>query len=370
MLLLFGVQLKFDMKITVGLDGSDNPKGVLDLSRGGADEFFAGFIPHEWYSRYGWEVSLSRRENGAEYVFTDYKQLGEVISAVHDQGKSIYIALNYHQYVNEQLPLIKSIVQNVEKFNPDGYIIADLAMMLTLREWGIRRPLNLSTGAANFNSESIRYFNDKVGVSRVVIPRKMSLEEMGLLIEKCKDLSVEFEVMVIHYRCFFNDEYCLSWHSGNCNSLCCYFMETLKHSQKLFPHSWKQILEEALNDSEAQFKEGSPLDKFIKYTYSISNDEMVYPRTRDEHREDGLHFYLASQLFKSCGLCAIGQLKDMGVSVLKVPLRGEHMTKKKILQIVRKVLDSPSPSRKFCRDLIDSPAFCSDSINCYYYLGG
>lgn len=190
------------MMVTIGLDSSDQPQDIADYIKNGADEFFVGFVPSQWYNCYGWEIGLNRRNFGPENQFTSYEELEKIVTAVHKQKKKIFIVLNAHQYIEEQVPLIKEVVSMVEKCNPDGYIVADLALILLLRKWGINRPFQLSTGVGCFNSETIHYFARKVGISRVVIPRKMSLKEMKQLIEKCGDLDIKFEVMIIHYRCF------------------------------------------------------------------------------------------------------------------------------------------------------------------------
>lgn len=84
----------------------------------------------------------------------------------------------------------------------------------------------------------------------------------------------------------------------------------------------------------------------------------------------GMHPSLASAMFKNCGLCAIAQLKKIGVSVLKIPARGKCDMKRKYLQTVRQVVEHPSPTREFCQGIINSSGFCSEVGSCYYYVKG
>ncbi len=365
------------MKITLGLDNADGPQNIRDFVKAGADEFFAGLVPPDWHNRYGWEVSLNRREFGPQNQFTEYDQLKEVISTVHDQKKEIFITLNAHQFSSEQLPVIKDITLSLEKLNPDGYIVVDPALMITMRDWGIQRPLHLSTGSACYNSKTIRYFCETIGIKRVILPRKLSLKEMGRLIKECEDINVEFEAMAIHYRCYFNDEYCFTWHSGDMHNFCFYIAPRQKYTDKLFPSGWKKELEKILDNPDSQLERGSILDEFIKQSETSfdAGHKKMHGTSSDNKgdisriMEKGLHYSLASRLFQNCGLCAVPQLKKMGVTFLKLPIRGEPDKKNRFLQIMQKLLEHPDPSREFCQSLIDSPAFCLEQGRCYYDFG-
>ncbi|HOG50770.1 MAG TPA: hypothetical protein PKY10_09285, partial [Lentisphaeria bacterium] len=80
----------------------------------------------------------------------------------------------------------------------------------------------------------------------------------------------------------------------------------------------------------------------------------------------GLDGELARILFQTCGLCAIKALRDLGIQVLKVPLRGDEGIKSRIITIVNTIMQHPSPTREMCMELINSPEFCRVKHNCYY----
>ena len=77
---------------------------------------------------------------------------------------------------------------------------------------------------------------------------------------------------------------------------------------------------------------------------------------------------LAWWLYFNCGLCAIPRLRDMGVNVVKIPSRGLGFRKRIRLEAVKRVIDHPNPTPKFCRDVNGSPDFCSRTGSCYYAL--
>jgi hypothetical protein len=78
---------------------------------------------------------------------------------------------------------------------------------------------------------------------------------------------------------------------------------------------------------------------------------------------------VAHTFYNNCGLCAIPELRRLGVDVLKVPVRGSQWQKERYLQVVRTVADDPDATRTSCRALVNSAGFCSDPANCYYAVG-
>jgi hypothetical protein len=247
--------------------------------------------------------------------------------------------------------------------------------MILLREWGIERPLHLSTGVACFNSETIHYYAKKIGISRVIIPRKMNLKEMEILIKKCQDLKVEFEVFIIHSRCFFNDEYCFSWHSGDSTNFCSYFGLGRQYINRRFPSLWKQTIEKIFSNPQSQFKRESYLNGFLR-EISFCPEKLKSPQHFLQlegitKKSKGMHPLLPFVMIAVCGLCAIPYFKSMGISVLKIPARGASggpEAKRKYLHIVQQVIKHPNPTKEFCQSLINSPGFCLGLGRCYYYV--
>ena len=357
------------MKFVVGLDGTSTPEAVEALAEAGADGFFAGFVPPEWSETYGWEVSPNRRAFGPQCQFTAYDDLRAAIDSAHALDRPVAITLNAHEYTEEQMPLLREVVAAVDQLDPDAYIVASPLLIPVLREWGFDRPLHLSTGTACYNSETVRYFCGLGNVRKVVLPRKMSLREMEELIGGLSGLGVEFEAMVIGYRCFFNDELCFGLHSGVGSSLCADFLSTARRTIRRLPSDWKARLQEMKEHPAEQFEEGSALDRFRKELLRVRvPEERGRPPFEDEGGGEGMSSVLASSLFCNCGLCAIPALGRVGVGVLKVPTRGAPWQVERYVRAVRAVLDHPSPTLEFCRSLINSPGYCAEMGSCYYHL--
>ena len=350
--------------LSTGIDRADTPEMIDHLLEAGAGEFFAGFIPPEWSERFGWEVEMNRRTFGGSSQYTRLEELQNSINAIHAADRTVNITLNGHDYGAERLDMLRDIVRTVDKLNPDAFIVADPALMVMLEKWGIDRPLHLSTGAACFNSETVRFFCERHNVRRVIIPRKFALSEMARFIDRLEDLELEFEVMVISYRCHFNDELCFSLHSAAGSNLCTEFIKAPKQTSKRMPDNWKEVVEDAVENPTQQFREGAAMDMFCT---EMARDVPVPPPPK-KVAELGVHSTVASTFYNNCGLCAIPELLRMGVQVLKVPARGASWQKIPYLQAVRAIANDPTANTDTCQALINSAGFCGLPEACYYHL--
>ena len=353
------------IQIAVGIDASDTPAVIRELAEAGADEFFAGYVPHEWSDRYGWEVSLNRRAFGPDYQFASLAALREAIDAAHAAQRPVFITFNAHDYHAEQVPLLRRIVRDVTALGPDALIVADPALVELLVQWGVTTPLHLSVGVGCFNGAAVRHFCGIANVNRVVLPRKMTLPEMETMIAGLADLKLDFEALVVGYRCLFNDEFCFTRHSGVTDLFCGSFVpDPDAPAYPRLPSDWKDVAVEAARAPDDQFEAGSALDCFCR-----ARGPQVQPLAAAGEvapGSEGLDGLVASALFSHCALCAIPEMRRVGVNVLKIPVRGTAWQKRRHLDAVRQVLDHPAPTPEFCRGLIGSPEFCDTLGSCYY----
>lgn len=355
------------MFMTLGLGSADNPTTISKYIKEGAIEFFAGYVPRVWLDKYGWEVCPNRRTLGPSYNFSQVSELRDCINAVHDLGGTINLAVNAHDNGAERMGIIHDMFDLFETLEPDGYIIADPAIMYCMKKWDITRKIHLSTGVGCFNSESVRFFCEQFNIRRLVIPRKISIHEMQLMIEALKDIKLQYEVMIIGYRCYFNDEDCHSVHSGSRRNLCGDMITAPFITTNRLPANWKDMVDDMKTGGLANLTIGSTLDKFRKEWTKTTP-----PQQLDFHThycgEEGLDGELARALIQTCGLCAIKPLRDIGVEVLKVPLRGDEDNKLRLVHFVSQVMRAENPTRAFCRSLVNSPSFCNEPSSCYYYV--
>lgn len=359
------------MHMTLGLGRMDTPQKIDLYCANGAKEFFAGYIPKSWINKYGWEVCPNRRPMSSIFNFNDTAQLRTVADAIHANGATLDFTLNAHDNGSQRLEDMHDLVSQVEQdVKPDSYIVADPSILVCLEKWGVDRPMHISTGMGCFNSRSIRFFCERFNVKRIVIPRKMTLTEMRKLIESLADLNLEFEVMIIGYRCYFNDEDCHSIHSGRSKTICSQVVYSEHTVKNRYPANWKDAIEFANGKylEEICYKD-NPVDTFCKQYFG--HKPPCYPDYLINSTNSGsISAELMACLLQTCGLCAIKELRDMGVQVLKVPIRGESMDKLRIVKMVNDVMSAPNPDQAFCRNIINCPDFCDAGTYCYYDVKG
>ena len=89
---------EMQMKITAGLGSIDEYERFVHA---GADEFFCGYVPHEWTKKYGTVMPLNRRE-----VLSYNVQIGslgelEILAAmVKEYGKPVHLTFNALYYLS------------------------------------------------------------------------------------------------------------------------------------------------------------------------------------------------------------------------------------------------------------------------------
>lgn len=130
-------------------------------------------------------------------------------------GRKMYVTLNTIVFENEW-KLLDEALSFYESLQPDALIIQDLGVAVELRRRGSRIPLHLSTQAAWFGqggSEELK----ELGVTRVILPREVSAEELQHLLDTAP---FELEIFVhgamcysISGRCFWS--IALGTRSGN-----------------------------------------------------------------------------------------------------------------------------------------------------------
>ena len=328
------------MKIVAGLGSIDE---YIKFAEAGADEFFCGYVPYSWSKKYGTVLPLNRRE-----VLCYNVQLGafselEILSGMMKKyEKPVHLTFNSLYYIPEQYPEIAGIISQCMKIGFHSYIIADPALIVYLRENGINCEIHLSGECGEINSQMVASLA-KMRLKRVIFHRKNTFEDMKAVVDKCgkKDGTEgvpEFEAFVLNEMCQFTGAFCNSLHCDEMGYLCrvSYWLGTVRNGDAV-PEKIMALQEQAW-DQEPDLK---------------------------AYDESG---YLCGET--GCGLCALYQLKQAGITHLKLVGRGnyvDHMEKDiRNLRKALKILDAAENEREFKCTLkrIVFPAGCSE--RCYY----
>jgi len=173
--------------------------------------------------------------NGADAVYLAGKKYGarsyaqnfneeEIIDAIkycHLYGVRVYVTVNTIIFEREKDEFL-SYLEFLYKNNVDAVIMQDIGMIAKVRSFLPNLEVHASTQLHNHNIEGIRLL-EKMGVSRIVMAREMSLDEISKI-----DTNLEKEVFVHGALCIGYSGCCLfssmntnrSGNRGECIASC------------------------------------------------------------------------------------------------------------------------------------------------------
>ena len=172
-----------------------SPAGSLKAMRYafayGADAVYAG------QPRY----SLRVRNN----EFNDIEKLASAVDEAHAHGKQFFIASNVSPH-NDKLKYYLRDMEPVVAMKPDAIIMADPGLIMMVRERWPDLPIHLSVQSNAVNWATVKFWQ-KLGLTRIILSRELSLEEVKEIREQCPD--IELEVFVHGALCIAYSGRCL-----------------------------------------------------------------------------------------------------------------------------------------------------------------
>lgn len=253
----------------------------------------------------------------------DYKTLKEAVDYAHSIGKKFYITCNIYPHEFE----INKIITHIKKLismEPDAIIVADpgILQIITkeLKNQGIKKSeieIHLSTQANATNSEAIKFWG-RQGVSRVILPRELSLKEI-----------VEIRIKVpkkILLEAFVHGAMCNSV-SGRCNLSNYLSYRDANRGACVQPCRWKYSLIE-----EKRPNQYIPVDEDGEGSYIYNSKDLNMIEHLAELKKAGIESFKIEGRNKSIYYCAIvarayrkaidnmGKSRNQGIKELKKEL--------------------------------------------------
>ncbi len=153
-------------------------------------------------------VSMNMRANAKNFAVED---LPEVVSISHSANAKAYLALNTIIFEKE-IPLAEKLVEKAAKASIDGIICWDFSVV----EIALRHKIKviLSTQMSVANAHSIAFLYKSFGISRFVLARECTLDEIFTIRENLKSLLGD-EAVKIEIEVFAHGAMCVSV-SGRC----------------------------------------------------------------------------------------------------------------------------------------------------------
>lgn len=170
------------------------PAGSLEKMRAayayGADAIYAG------------QPRYSMRARNNEFGL---KQLCAGISEAHTMGKKFFVASNILPH-NAKVKTYIDDIKPVIALKPDALIMADPGLIMMVREEWPDMPIHLSVQANTVNFAGVKFWH-KLGLTRVILSRELSLDEIEQIRQLCPE--IELEVFVHGALCIAYSGRCL-----------------------------------------------------------------------------------------------------------------------------------------------------------------
>ncbi|MBS9781837.1 MAG: tRNA 5-hydroxyuridine modification protein YegQ [Gammaproteobacteria bacterium] len=160
------------------------------------------------------------------------ENLEKGIKRAHELGKKFFLTTNVIPHNKKVKSFMRDIRPTID-LNPDALIMADPGLMMMVKEEYPDLELHLSVQANTINYAAAKFWHS-VGVSRVILSRELSIDEVKEIKDHCPDLEIEVFVhgaLCIAYsgRCllsgYFNHR---DPNQGTCTNSCRWQYKTIE----------------------------------------------------------------------------------------------------------------------------------------------
>ena len=182
----------------------------------GAGEFYVGFYDLEWHKAFGEYADLNRltgyKDSGNQNSF---REVLDIIQKVKQEKLQIYVTFNSSIYSQEQLDFMERYMNPLREAGVDGVIVSCAELVEIAKAHRLNAVISTIAGIYN---EDIAKFYWKLGASRIILPRDLSLDDIEQIVTAVPD--VEYEVFMMRNGCSFSDSNCLGMHRSEKSAIC------------------------------------------------------------------------------------------------------------------------------------------------------
>ena len=230
------------------------PGGSLEKMRTafayGADAVYAGQPRYSLRARNN-EFGLAELETG--------------IAEAHRLGKKFYVTSNLMAH-NAKVKTYLADIEPVLAMQPDALIMADPGLIWLVREKWPEAVVHLSVQANTVNYAAVNFWRS-LGLSRVILSRELSLDEIAEIRQRCPDM--ELEVFVHGALCIAYSGRCLlsgyfnhrDANQGTCTNSCRWDYKVLENKE--------YVIEEGQRPNEPM-----PIEEDEHGTYILNSKDL------------------------------------------------------------------------------------------------
>lgn len=265
------------------------------------------------------------------------------IDEAHQLGKQFFVATNAMPHGAKLKTFLDDIAPVIE-MGPDALIMADPGLIMLVREKWPEMPIHLSVQANTVNSAGVKFWQS-VGLSRVILSRELSLDEVSEIRQECPDM--ELEVFVHGALCIAYSGRCLlsgyfnhrDANQGTCTNAC-------RWEYKISRQEFDQVASKIPSVAIADIKRHPEADE-VYYLEETGRTGEYMPIFEDEH---------GTYIMNSRDLRAIEhvqRLTEIGIDCLKIEGRTKsHYYTARTTQIYRMAIEDAVAGRPFNPELM------------------
>jgi U32 family peptidase len=315
-----------------------SPAGTLKAMRYafayGADAVYAG------QPRY----SLRVREN----EFNKLENLASAIEEAHCLGKQFYLASNISPH-NDKVRSYLRDLEPVIEMKPDALIMSDPGLIMLVRERWPDQEIHLSVQANAVNWATVKFWYQQ-GISRVILSRELSLDEIEEIRQRCPEMELEV---------FVHGALCIAY-SGRC--LLSGYMTHRDSNQGACTNScrWKYDAHEAVETDTGDIIAADPREP-ESFDPKEHHPEAGKPILLQEENRPGEYMPAyedehGTYIMNSKDLRAVQhveRLVKMGIHSLKIEGRTKsHYYVARTAQVYRSAIDNAAAGKPFDMNLM------------------
>lgn len=274
------------------------------------------------------------------------------IDEAHALGKKFYVVVNIAPH-NSKLKTFIRDLQPVIDMQPDALIMSDPGLIMLVREHFPHIDIHLSVQANAVNWASVKFWH-QMGLTRVILSRELSLDEIAEIRQQVPE--IELEIFVHGALCMAYSGRCLlsgymnkrDPNQGTCTNACRWEYTVKEGKQDAIGNIVNSDHVIAVQNVEPTLGEGKPTDKVFLLAESQRPDEEM-TAFEDEH---------GTYIMNSKDLRAVQHVETLtalGVHSLKI----EGRTKSfyycaRTAQVYRKAIDDASAGKPFDESLLQT----------------
>lgn len=283
----------------------------------------------------------------------DHDNLAIGIQEAHNLGKKFYVVVNIQPHNSKLKNFIRDLAP-VIAMQPDALIMSDPGLIMMVREQFPDMPVHLSVQANAVNWATVKFWKN-MGLTRVILSRELSLEEIEEIKNHVPDM--EIEVFVHGALCMAYSGRCLlsgymnkrDANQGACTNACRwdYKLHQAQEDETGDVIPVHQIQEKQCCNSDVDEQHAVAQNQCTEPVLLQRNEEDMFAAEEDEH---GTYFMNSKDLR---AVQHVERLTQMGIHSLKIEGRTKsYFYCARTAQIYRKAIDDALAGKPFDSSLM------------------